>query len=70
VLSGLAVLLLLLPVDAVIAGRMRSQQIRQMKHKDKRVRLMNEILTGIKVILLSIFMSCIDGYRISTFIII
>ncbi|KAF4526522.1 hypothetical protein B566_EDAN005889 [Ephemera danica] len=50
VLSGLAVLLLLLPVDAVIAGRMRSQQIRQMQHKDKRVRLMNEILAGIKVL--------------------
>ncbi|XP_012271250.1 multidrug resistance-associated protein 1 isoform X2 [Orussus abietinus] len=50
VLAGLAVMIILLPVNAMIASKGRSLQIRQMKSKDQRVKLMNEILNGIKVL--------------------
>lgn len=49
VLAGLAVMIILIPVNGVIASRIKTYQIRQMKFKDDRVKLMNEILSGIKV---------------------
>ena len=49
VLSGLAVMILLIPLNAVIASKVKNYQISQMKYKDQRVKLMNEILSGIKV---------------------
>lgn len=49
VLSGLAVMILLIPLNGAIAAKGRSYQIRQMKEKDQRVKMMNEILSGIKV---------------------
>ncbi|XP_021917145.1 multidrug resistance-associated protein 1 isoform X2 [Zootermopsis nevadensis] len=50
VLAGLAVMIILIPVNAVIANRVKTLQIRQMKSKDERVKLMNEVLSGIKVL--------------------
>jgi len=50
VLAGLAVMIILIPVNGVIANRMKTLQIKQMKYKDERVRLMNEVLNGIKVL--------------------
>lgn len=50
VLSGLAVMIILIPVNALIAGKVRHLQIKQMKNKDERVKLMNEVLSGIKVL--------------------
>ncbi|XP_046388373.1 multidrug resistance-associated protein 1 isoform X3 [Ischnura elegans] len=50
VLAGLAVMIILIPVNGFIASRVKSLQIRQMKNKDQRVKLMNEILSGIKVL--------------------
>ncbi|OAD61579.1 Multidrug resistance-associated protein 1 [Eufriesea mexicana] len=50
VLAGLAVLLILIPINILITNRVKTLQIRQMKHKDERVKLMNEILNGIKVL--------------------
>ncbi|XP_055308510.1 multidrug resistance-associated protein 1-like, partial [Sitodiplosis mosellana] len=50
VLAGLAVMIILIPVNGVIANKIKSLQIRQMKNKDERVKLMNEILSGIKVL--------------------
>ena len=50
VLSGLAVMIILIPVNALIAGKVRNLQIKQMKNKDERVKLMNEVLNGIKVL--------------------
>lgn len=52
VLAGLAVMIILIPVNGVIASRIKTYQIRQMKYKDERVKLMNEVLSGIKVSLL------------------
>lgn len=49
VLAGLAVMIILIPVNGLIASRVKTLQIRQMKYKDERVKLMNEVLNGIKV---------------------
>lgn len=49
VLAGLVVMIVLIPVNGLIANRTKILQISQMKSKDKRVKLMNEILNGIKV---------------------
>uniref|UniRef100_A0A1B0GFC7 ABC transmembrane type-1 domain-containing protein n=1 Tax=Glossina morsitans morsitans TaxID=37546 RepID=A0A1B0GFC7_GLOMM len=48
VLAGLAVMIILIPLNGVIANRIKTYQIRQMKYKDDRVKLMNEVLSGIK----------------------
>ncbi|XP_043579583.1 multidrug resistance-associated protein 1 isoform X3 [Bombus pyrosoma] len=50
VLAGLAVLLILIPINVLITNRVKTLQIRQMKYKDERVKLMNEVLNGIKVL--------------------
>ncbi|NXE48712.1 MRP3 protein, partial [Casuarius casuarius] len=50
VLAGVAVMVLLIPFNAVIAMKTRAFQVEQMRHKDSRIKLMNEILTGIKVL--------------------
>ena len=49
VLSGFLVMVLLIPVNGAIAAKSRQFQVRQMKHKDQRVKSMNEIIQGIKV---------------------
>ncbi|GAV03418.1 hypothetical protein RvY_13844 [Ramazzottius varieornatus] len=50
VLAGLAVMVLMIPLNAVIAGWTRALQVSQMKEKDGRIKLMTEILNGIKVL--------------------
>lgn len=50
VLAGLAVMIVLIPVNGFIANKSKQFQISQMKNKDQRVKLMNEILNGIKVL--------------------
>nr|CAD7593710.1 unnamed protein product [Timema genevievae] len=50
VLAGLAVMIVLIPVNGFIANKAKTLQIRQMKNKDERVKLMNEILSGMKVL--------------------
>ncbi|XP_069728809.1 ATP-binding cassette sub-family C member 3 [Phaenicophaeus curvirostris] len=50
VLAGLAVMVLLIPLNAAIAIKTRALQVEQMRHKDARIKLMNEILGGIKVL--------------------
>uniref|UniRef100_A0AAZ3QFQ6 ATP-binding cassette, sub-family C (CFTR/MRP), member 3 n=1 Tax=Oncorhynchus tshawytscha TaxID=74940 RepID=A0AAZ3QFQ6_ONCTS len=47
VLAGVAVMILLIPLNAAIAVRTRAYQ---MQYKDARIKLMNEILNGIKVL--------------------
>lgn len=49
VLAGLAIMVLLIPVNAVVATKTRKYQMQQMKLKDARLKLMNEVLSGIKV---------------------
>ncbi|XP_044754616.1 multidrug resistance-associated protein 1 isoform X3 [Coccinella septempunctata] len=50
VLAGLAVMIILIPVNGFIANKVKVLQIKQMKNKDERVKLMNEVLNGIKVL--------------------
>ncbi len=50
VLSGFLIMVLLIPINGAIAAKSRQFQVKQMKHKDTRVKNMNEILQGIKII--------------------
>ncbi|NWS54998.1 MRP7 protein, partial [Chunga burmeisteri] len=49
-LGGLALALLLVPVNKVIANRIMMNNKEMLKHKDTRVKLMTEFLCGIRVI--------------------
>ncbi|KAL6072198.1 hypothetical protein STEG23_017179, partial [Scotinomys teguina] len=50
VLAGVGVMILLIPVNGVLATKNRKIQVQNMKYKDKRLKLMNEILSGIKIL--------------------
>ncbi|KAK9886060.1 hypothetical protein WA026_014842 [Henosepilachna vigintioctopunctata] len=50
VLAGLAVMIILIPINGLIANKVKTLQIKQMKNKDERVKLMNEVLNGMKVL--------------------
>ncbi|XP_077590459.1 multidrug resistance-associated protein 1 [Stigmatopora nigra] len=50
VLAGVAVMVLMVPVNAFIAMKTKTYQVAQMKNKDNRIKLMNEMLNGIKVL--------------------
>jgi ATP-binding cassette subfamily C (CFTR/MRP) protein 1 len=50
VFSGLAVMIFMLPLSGFVATKIRSLQVQQMKIKDERVKSMNEILSGMKVL--------------------
>ncbi|XP_069809504.1 ATP-binding cassette sub-family C member 3 isoform X3 [Dendropsophus ebraccatus] len=50
VLAGVAIMVLLIPINAFIAMKTRAFQVEQMQYKDSRIKLMNEILNGIKVL--------------------
>lgn len=49
ILAGLAVMIVLIPLNALIANKVKQYQVKQMNLKDKRIKMMNEILNGIKV---------------------
>ena len=49
-LAGLAVMVLMIPANSIVASKMKKYQISQMKDKDRRCKLMDEILNGIKVL--------------------
>ncbi|XP_054264333.1 ATP-binding cassette sub-family C member 3-like [Macrosteles quadrilineatus] len=48
--AGLAIMVILVPINIAIANRVKSFQMKQMKYKDDRVKLMNEVLSGVKVL--------------------
>ncbi|XP_033956822.1 ATP-binding cassette sub-family C member 2 [Pseudochaenichthys georgianus] len=50
VLAGLAVMVLMGPINGLIANKARKIQIKSMKFKDKRLKIMNEILNGMKIL--------------------
>ncbi|KAF1747020.1 hypothetical protein GCK72_023478 [Caenorhabditis remanei] len=50
VFSGVAVMVLLFPINFVITMIIRKWQISQMYYKDERTKMVNEVLNGIKVI--------------------
>ncbi len=49
IFAGLAVMLLMLPINALIASYSKKLQVKQMLFKDSRIKLINEVLNGIKV---------------------
>ncbi|XP_049823783.1 multidrug resistance-associated protein 1 isoform X8 [Aethina tumida] len=50
IFAGLVTMISMIPLNGYIANKMKVLQIKQMKNKDHRVKLMNEILSGIKVL--------------------
>ncbi|KAM4032250.1 ATP-binding cassette sub-family C member 2 [Anomaloglossus baeobatrachus] len=50
VMAGLGVMILLIPINAVLATKSKTFQMKNMKNKDKRLKIMSEILNGIKIL--------------------
>ncbi|XP_073087926.1 multidrug resistance-associated protein 1-like isoform X2 [Manis javanica] len=50
VLAGVAVLAFVIPVNALVANRVKKLKKSQTKNKDKQIKLLNEILHGIKIL--------------------
>lgn len=48
--AGLAALIVLVPINGFIASKLKFFQVKQMQKKDERIRTMNEILGGMKVL--------------------
>ncbi|XP_035519606.1 canalicular multispecific organic anion transporter 1 isoform X2 [Morone saxatilis] len=67
VLAGLAVMVLMVPINGFLATKARNIQIENMKFKDKRLKIMNEILNGIKILKLYAwepsFQTQVEGIR-------
>ncbi|XP_015279485.1 PREDICTED: canalicular multispecific organic anion transporter 1 [Gekko japonicus] len=49
-LAGIGVMVLLLPINAVLVTKARAIQMQNMANKDERLKIMNEILSGIKIL--------------------
>ncbi|OWA52394.1 Multidrug resistance-associated protein 1 [Hypsibius exemplaris] len=49
-LAGLGVMILLIPINSVTIRYLRRLQVANMKNKDNRIKLMNEILSGMKIL--------------------
>nr|XP_025966921.1 canalicular multispecific organic anion transporter 1 [Dromaius novaehollandiae] len=50
VLAGIGVMVLLIPINGFLATKAKSIQVRNMKNKDERMKIMSEILSGIKIL--------------------
>ncbi|XP_063163042.1 ATP-binding cassette sub-family C member 2 isoform X2 [Candoia aspera] len=50
VLAGIGVMVLLIPINGVLVAKSRVIQVKNMKNKDERMKIMNEILNGIKIL--------------------
>lgn len=61
VITGLAVMIILIPINGCIAHRTKILQTQQMKSKDHRVKLINEILNGIKLLKLYAWEPCFEN---------
>uniref|UniRef100_A0A3P9AV66 Canalicular multispecific organic anion transporter 1-like n=1 Tax=Maylandia zebra TaxID=106582 RepID=A0A3P9AV66_9CICH len=50
VLAGLGVMVLMVPINGFLATKARKLQVENMKFKDKRMKIMNELLNGVKIL--------------------
>uniref|UniRef100_A0A803T3C2 ATP binding cassette subfamily C member 2 n=1 Tax=Anolis carolinensis TaxID=28377 RepID=A0A803T3C2_ANOCA len=50
VFAGVGVMLLLIPINAVLVAKARAIQVKNMNYKDERMKIMNEIFNGIKIL--------------------
>uniref|UniRef100_T1JB97 ABC-type glutathione-S-conjugate transporter n=1 Tax=Strigamia maritima TaxID=126957 RepID=T1JB97_STRMM len=48
--AGVVVMLVVIPINTAIASVIKSLQVKMMKNRDKRLKTMNEVLSGIKVL--------------------
>lgn len=58
-------MLLLIPVNAVISMKQRKLQVDLMKFKDKRLKLMSEVLNGMKVHVHTLVEPHLSGHSLS-----
>ncbi|XP_064490303.1 multidrug resistance-associated protein 1-like isoform X2 [Ornithodoros turicata] len=67
VLAGVGIMVLMVPINGVLAALSKKLQTKQMKEKDNRLKLMNEILSGMKVLKLyaweESFQKRVEGIR-------
>jgi ABC-type bacteriocin/lantibiotic exporter with double-glycine peptidase domain len=59
-LVGLAVMIIAIPIEAVISRKIKNLQVANLKNKDERIKTMNEMLEGIKVIKLYSWENCFE----------
>ncbi|TSP25420.1 Canalicular multispecific organic anion transporter 1 [Bagarius yarrelli] len=50
VLAGLLMMLLMVPINGLLATKSKAFQMENMKYKDKRMKMMTEILNGVKIL--------------------
>ncbi|XP_074015050.1 ATP-binding cassette sub-family C member 2 isoform X2 [Numenius arquata] len=50
VLAGIAVMVLLIPINGFLVAKAKTIQVKNMKNKDERMKMMSEILNGIKIL--------------------
>lgn len=50
IVAGIGVMIIFIPVNAYVASKFKVLQVKQMNLKDSRIKMMNEILNGIKVL--------------------
>ncbi|KAG8523588.1 Canalicular multispecific organic anion transporter 1, partial [Galemys pyrenaicus] len=50
VFAGVGIMVLLIPINGILVTKNRGIQVKNMKNKDKRLKIMNEILSGIKIL--------------------
>ncbi|XP_010145575.1 PREDICTED: canalicular multispecific organic anion transporter 1 [Eurypyga helias] len=50
VLAGIAVMVLLIPINGFLVAKAKTIQVKNMKNKDERMKIMSEILNGIKIL--------------------
>ena len=48
-LAGMSIIILLIPINIFLGNFARAYQVSQMKHKDERVKLITEVIRGLKV---------------------
>lgn len=66
--AGVAVIVALIPLNARISVLAKRAQAEQMRVKDERLKIMNEILSGIKVWLHNCLYGCVASYLCSLFV--
>lgn len=47
--AGFAIMVVMMPLNGIVAAKQRNLQIAQMKLKDERIKMMNEVLSGVRV---------------------
>ena len=50
IFAGVACIVAIIPINAYLINFQKTVQFKQMKHKDERIKLMNEILAGVRIL--------------------